>query len=96
MAEALDKFGFYIFLMFHNNLPVFIPNDRAGIALCGFHERDRRVNIGIQRHELEHSVEQLGHRVPITADEALRIACCGEIAIADDDFIAVAHLHQNF
>jgi hypothetical protein len=34
--------------------------------------------------------------VPVAPDEPLRIAGSGKIAVADDEFIAVAHLHQNF
>ena len=68
-----------------------------GITLHDLHEADRFLDIGIERHDLQDGVQEFWHAMPITAHDLAILAdrFRWEIAIADDDAIAVPHLAEH-
>ena len=57
--------------------------------------RNGGVNIGVEGHELQNRVENLGHSVTVEANKALSYARRGEVAVADNYLVAVSHLHED-
>lgn len=76
--------------------PVCVPDRRLdSVAGDDGHQGGGPVDISIEWHQLQDGVQQFRHAVPVTADHPRVHAGMREIAVADADLIAVAHLHQD-
>ena len=84
-----------------DDLLVFVPDGdlQPLVLLRDLHDHDRVLDIFVQRDDLQDGVEQLGHAVAVGAQEDAVVGLChrdaGEIAVADADPVAVAHLTQD-
>ena len=77
-------------------LLIHVPDGRLnGVAGHDLHQRDGGLDVGIERIQAQYGLEHLGHGVAVQADEVARQARAGEVAVADDQLVAMTHFHKD-
>ena len=92
-AEALHMANLRAGLMLFDDLREFVPDGRLHVVAGNdLHQRYGRVHIGVQREEGQNRVQHLGAAVAVQTDQraVARDGRVGEVAVADDQRVAVA------